>query len=539
MADFKVAGDFGFKTHSQDWYIAKWLLEGKTREETVRGLFPMVAEKRPFIYSANVGGGRRVKPRIEQYRLFIYNVARTMGKMKHQGWEYSAQESFAQRKRWESKERTYVRWRHEFIMDLVREGVIKDPDNPKPLNPPEPKPNPLPTPGSVKPVDPQGNPLYSQDDLQSMKKLLDDDGLLEQMDLSADDDIDGYWQEFDDSELEAVADWELRGEKLTRVRKNNKKGKYEDQFNGLIAVKVEEPEPEPEPPKTRATEIKRFYDEMLRARDFVVTRELSGEFLDFISTRAIKDGCKAIAHGISVEEVFEAVTKTWPADSKNELKNWTKLWKQKPWPINVQQYKSELEGAHACLGYVEVLAKARIPILLVGPSGSGKSFMMRDLADSLDMDYGETPLTAGATPSWLVGAETITGYKTRPFVEIYEKGGVYCFEEVDAADPNMLLLVNNAIANDSFFNPVTGQELVKHHDFIVGATANTWGIGSNRQYTGRERLDAATLDRFRVGRVEVQYDEIVEKAIVKEWQGKAEKMERPHKAKKKKVKVNA
>lgn len=250
----------------------------------------------------------------------------------------------------------------------------------------------------------------------------------------------------------------------------------------------------------------------------------SGQHLDFISTRALKDGCKAITYGISIDEVMEAVIKTWPTETRNELNNWTVEWKTTS--LNVIQwpkYENPLPGSHRFLGYVICLAKARIPIFLVGPSGCGKSFLARDLADALDMEYGELPLTAGATPSWLVGAETITGYKSRPFIEIYKNGGVFCFEEMDAADPNMLLLVNNALANEFLTNPVTGMEVPKHEDFIPVATANTWGLGANRQFTGRERLDAATLDRWRVGRVEMDYDMAIEKQIVNHWKIESEK----------------
>jgi hypothetical protein len=36
----------------------------------------------------------------------------------------------------------------------------------------------------------------------------------------------------------------------------------------------------------------------------------------------------------------------------------------------------------------------------------------------------------------------------------------------------------------------------RHKDFICIAAANTFGMGANRVYVGRNQLDAATLDRF-------------------------------------------
>jgi hypothetical protein len=36
----------------------------------------------------------------------------------------------------------------------------------------------------------------------------------------------------------------------------------------------------------------------------------------------------------------------------------------------------------------------------------------------------------------------------------------------------------------------------RHPDFVFIAAANTFGMGANDRYVGRNRLDAATLDRF-------------------------------------------
>lgn len=524
-------GDFNikqFRPSSMDYKVAKLLLEGKTREETIKELFPLVGKREPFIYRENIGGGRRKKPMEDQYRLFIYNVNRTIGKMRDQGFDL--EESFSERTKWGSKERHWVDWRRKYIRDLLDQGLAGEPPDPN-----------IPKPGDVTPVDPQGNPIkskskvradisnpdYTQDDLAQMSELLE-----------LEDKITWFGNEaveFND-ENEEVAEWKKGDDgNITRTKTGEYKGKFEDKFDALVEERAT-PEPEPIVIKapTRPELIDNFYKRMMLARDFVISRELGGEYLDFVSTRAIKDGAKAIAFGIHPDEVMQAVTKTWSEDSKREFERHERPWKPKAPLIDIKKYPVPVEGGHMYLGYVKILAEARIPILLVGPSGSGKSFMARDLAEYvMECNYGELPLTAGATPSWLVGAETISGYKSRPFVDIYENGGVFCFEEMDAADPNMLLIVNNAIANNFFTNPVTGREIEKSKNFIPIATANTWGLGANRQYTGRERLDAATLDRWRVGRVEVDYDATIEKMIItdmKEIAGKRERKTKPKKA---------
>lgn len=524
MADFNLKQ---FKPSSQDYRIASLLVDGKSREEAIRELFPLVGKREPFIYRENIGGGRRKKPMEDQYRLFLYNVNRTIGKMRDQ--DFNIDEPYSERTKWESKERHWVNWRRRYIRDLLDQGLAGEPPNPD-----------IPKPGDVSPVDPQGNPLksspksdisnpaYTQNDLAQMVELLE---LEDKLTWFGNDAV-----EFNDDGAE-IANWEKDDEgNLTRVKTTDNKGKFEDKFDGLVARRVE-PDPEPKPlvikAPTRPELIDDFFKRMMVARDFVITREMGGEYLDFVSTRAIKDGSKAIAYGIHPNEVMQAVTKTWSEDSKREFERHERAWKPKEPIIDIKKYPVPVEGGHMYLGYVKILAEARIPTLLVGPSGSGKSFMARDLAEYVfECDYGELPLTAGATPSWLVGAETISGYKTRPFVEIYRNGGVFCFEEMDAADPNMLLVVNNAIANNFFTNPVTGEEIEKSKDFIPLATANTWGLGANRQYTGRERLDAATLDRWRIGRVEVDYDNNVEKMIIADMKEIAAKRERRAKPKK-------
>jgi MoxR-like ATPase len=106
-------------------------------------------------------------------------------------------------------------------------------------------------------------------------------------------------------------------------------------------------------------------------------------------------------------------------------------------------------------------------------------------------------------------------YVRSEFVRCYEDGGVFLFDEIDAADSNTLLVLNSALANGQMAlanrpeNPVAK----KHPDFVAVAAANTFGTGADRQYVGRNQLDESTLDRFRIGQVEMDYDAEVEKSL--------------------------
>jgi MoxR-like ATPase len=161
---------------------------------------------------------------------------------------------------------------------------------------------------------------------------------------------------------------------------------------------------------------------------------------------------------------------------------------------------------------------AGVPVYLVGPKGSGKSYLAKQVAECLGRGYGECPLTAGATPTWLLG-RYVDKYVPSDYVKQYgaeNDGGIFCFEEIDSADANMLLVVNNSMANEEFHNPISGETIKRGKNHAAMATANTMGTGATAQYGGREKLDAATRDRWAMGRVYVDIDENLESIIAHE-----------------------
>ena len=82
-------------------------------------------------------------------------------------------------------------------------------------------------------------------------------------------------------------------------------------------------------------------------------------------------------------------------------------------------------------------------------------------------------------------------------------------DEMDASIPEVLIILNAAIANRYFDFP-TGR-VEAHENFRLIAAGNTYGTGADIEYTGRFQLDAASLDRFAV--VEIGYSPAIEEAI--------------------------
>lgn len=84
------------------------------------------------------------------------------------------------------------------------------------------------------------------------------------------------------------------------------------------------------------------------------------------------------------------------------------------------------------------------------------------------------------------------------------------FDEIDNFSPSALLAINMATANS--FCQFPHGIFKRHPDCIIIAAANTWGQGATNDYVGRNKLDAATLDRFQP-KLDWPYDHKLEQAI--------------------------
>lgn len=179
------------------------------------------------------------------------------------------------------------------------------------------------------------------------------------------------------------------------------------------------------------------------------------------------------------------------------------------------------ERVHPAFEPILKRAAARIPILLVGPAGCGKSHVAGQVATALKLPFYFISCTAGMSEGQLTGRLIPTGeggrfeYCRSEFVRAYEEGGVFLLDEIDAADPNTLLIINTALANGHMAVPNRPEKPVatRHPDFILISAANTFGNGADRQYVGRFQLDAATLNRFSMGTVTMDYDQELEKEL--------------------------
>ena len=166
------------------------------------------------------------------------------------------------------------------------------------------------------------------------------------------------------------------------------------------------------------------------------------------------------------------------------------------------------DSYHSIFEDVLFLVQGRIPVLLKGPAGSGKNYCAEQIARAIEL-----PLYRCTSPQDKFEFEGfIDGYgkyHEKAFYKAFTQGGILLLDEMDNSFASALISVNDAICNGKFAFP--DGEKTKHENFRVIATANTWGNGKNFEYIGRNKIDAATLDRFAA--LEYNYDKDLERLL--------------------------
>jgi hypothetical protein len=187
-----------------------------------------------------------------------------------------------------------------------------------------------------------------------------------------------------------------------------------------------------------------------------------------------------------------------PEESKEEVKEESKAEEQiveVPRKVRHVEYNNILQ----CL-------EEDIPVYLAGPAGAGKNHTLEQIAkekgwpfffsNSVQQEYKLTGfIDAGGK------------YHETEFYKALtcEEECMFFLDEIDASIPEVLVLLNAAIANGYFEFP-NGRVNFDHVHFA--AAGNTVGSGADDLYTGRMVLDQATLDRFAI--IPFDYDRNVE-----------------------------
>lgn len=169
----------------------------------------------------------------------------------------------------------------------------------------------------------------------------------------------------------------------------------------------------------------------------------------------------------------------------------------------------KLKGTqHAKLPRLIRALNAGCSVMLTGPAGSGKTTGAEQAAEALALPFRSISVCGQTPASTLLGYMDAQGrYVRTAFREAYELGAVFLLDEMDAGNPNVLAVLNSALANGACEFP--DARVKRHENFRCVAACNTYGTGRTSEYVGRNPIDAATLDRFVV--IEWGYDETIER----------------------------
>lgn len=147
------------------------------------------------------------------------------------------------------------------------------------------------------------------------------------------------------------------------------------------------------------------------------------------------------------------------------------------------------------------------PVFLTGQAGTGKNVLCQQVAKALGLDFY---FTNAVTQEYkITGFTDAMGvFHETQFYKAFKNGGLFMLDEMDASIPEVLIILNAAIANRYFDFPAPIGYVEAHPNFRVVSAGNTYGLGANYDYVGRNQLDMASLDRFAM--VRVDYSKAIE-----------------------------
>ena len=159
---------------------------------------------------------------------------------------------------------------------------------------------------------------------------------------------------------------------------------------------------------------------------------------------------------------------------------------------------------------------------LPGPPGTGKSHAAEQVASVLGWRFASISLGPQTPDSRLWGGMDAHGkFFEPPFIKLArhamenpDSGSVYCLDELDNGNAGTIATLNSAMANGWFTAP-NGDVITMGKNMVIVGAANTFGTGPTAEFAGRNKLDAATLDRFAY--LPWDTDLAVEKALVLQY----------------------
>jgi len=157
-------------------------------------------------------------------------------------------------------------------------------------------------------------------------------------------------------------------------------------------------------------------------------------------------------------------------------------------------------------------------ILLIGPTGSGKTTLPRYFCAKHNRPYVRISLNGGCTIEDLVGHYIAKGREmvwVNGLLTIAVKNGyVIVIDEINAAPSEIMFILNSLLDDERILilSSKDGETITPHPDFRLVATCNPTELG----YAGTQEINESLLDRFTGSTMYVDYNTSVEHRILKE-----------------------
>lgn len=188
-------------------------------------------------------------------------------------------------------------------------------------------------------------------------------------------------------------------------------------------------------------------------------------------------------------------------------------------------FQREIQGIKEQTDYTifEKLLDQEKNVLLIGPTGSGKTTLVRYYCAVKEKPYLRVSLNGGATVEDLVGHWIVKSDENRNQVTVWidglltvavKKGYVIVIDEINAASAEVLFKLNSLLDDERILilTEKDGETITPHPNFRLIATMNPTEMG----YAGTQELNEALVDRFH-GILYIDYNNAVERSILKKF----------------------
>lgn len=260
------------------------------------------------------------------------------------------------------------------------------------------------------------------------------------------------------------------------------------------------------------------FDNDFNLKDITREYDVKGQYRKSTESLSKRIKAKVKTEGYDIEsevpaggDDFPDLTEVFGEDEPEKVADaeWDKIEQE-------EKIKQMLKGEvkHEKYDQIKMCLDCNIPVYLAGPAGSGKNHTVEQIARENEWDfYFSNSIQQEYKLTGFIDAGG--DYHETEFYKACTSDTecIFFLDEIDASIPDVLVLLNAAIANGYFEFP-NGRVDFSHVHFV--AAGNTVGSGADDMYTGRMVLDQATLDRFAI--IEFNYSELIERKLTKDNQ---------------------